>query len=421
MPVISSSSGSKGRTYDGVEELKHHRTPEHMEGQRSDPLESTQITDRNFLDRNGDGSQVEPATVSPNVPPSWWLKLLGRLHRKFGKQSPSTTASASPASAASPPALSNSKTSSFLLPLHSDPQIAVPHPLHRDESTFGDAAVGGSQVHLENRIIEYASAIDLPGSGEGHHSVPGPSNSHVAVKRPAFERESKTSINVNHYIYGGRGGPGGSGMRGRGGDGGIGEGPTMNYHMEAVANVNHIQRQGESGGELLSTKVPPRDTDQDARGSMGVVFKSTSKLPYSLVLRPPLALGNLPLRGPSAKNWRKNAASGLASSFNVVIPPAAMDISCSPTIAYQLCLAAPGFKQVTSQILEDDPSIANHSLSVQLQKLIVKPCRRSFPNPSLVIVIDGLDECEDKNVQAEILRSFSTHQEPLPLLLFHRQ
>ncbi|KAJ7899406.1 hypothetical protein B0H13DRAFT_1622787, partial [Mycena leptocephala] len=53
--------------------------------------------------------------------------------------------------------------------------------------------------------------------------------------------------------------------------------------------------------------------------------------------------------------------------------------------------------------VESDPSLVDKSLSIQLQKLIVEPCRQSTSARSLVVVIDGLDECEDENSQQEIL------------------
>lgn len=77
------------------------------------------------------------------------------------------------------------------------------------------------------------------------------------------------------------------------------------------------------------------------------------------------------------------------------------------TIAYQLALLKepPDLKHTISQIVQDDPSILDRSLSAQLQKLIIQPCQLLVRSCPLVIVIDGLDECEGWNVQQEILRS----------------
>ncbi|KAJ7832697.1 hypothetical protein B0H13DRAFT_2289056, partial [Mycena leptocephala] len=99
-----------------------------------------------------------------------------------------------------------------------------------------------------------------------------------------------------------------------------------------------------------------------------------------------------------------------------------------PTIAYQLALSKNPFdlRQVISRTVEDNPSILDRSLSLQLRTLIVDPCRqtlivnlcrRTLPKHPVVIVIDGLDECDSQNIQQEILRSIGNtiRGEYLPL------
>ncbi|KAF7369155.1 putative nwd2 protein [Mycena venus] len=411
MPVISSSSGNRGSTSDDVEEMKLRRTPEHMKGQRSDPLEpiSTQIPDRNFLHKNTNGSQVKPATISADVHPSRWSRLLGRL-RRFGKRSSSTPISTPPASTASPPALLNSKTSSFHRPSLSDPPPTVfPCPQPDDSYSSGDPVVGVAQI-----IIQRQKLI----------------NPKVAAKRP----EQKTSITVNNSFYGGTGGPGGRGLHGRGGDGGIGEGPTVNYHMQAVANVNHIQRQGESGFHILhhaSADAAVHNSAENYTRPKCHPETRTKMLEdlweWSLDSDPshrilwfygPAGAGKSSVARSFCQKLEEVGRLGASFFFQRGHPSRGSGHTLFPTIAYQLCLAAPEFKHIVSQLVEDDPAIINRSLSVQLQRLIIEPCRRSIPNASFVIVIDGLDECEGRNIQEEILQSFGMHQEPLPLLFF---
>ncbi|KAF8190998.1 hypothetical protein K438DRAFT_2140020 [Mycena galopus ATCC 62051] len=78
------------------------------------------------------------------------------------------------------------------------------------------------------------------------------------------------------------------------------------------------------------------------------------------------------------------------------------------TIAYQLALRVPWLKEPISLIVENDPSILARSMEVQLEKLISIPCRRSngTEGDTVMILIDGLDECEGQDVQEEILRAF---------------
>ncbi|KAJ7798152.1 hypothetical protein B0H13DRAFT_2505494 [Mycena leptocephala] len=67
--------------------------------------------------------------------------------------------------------------------------------------------------------------------------------------------------------------------------------------------------------------------------------------------------------------------------------------------------------------MEDDPSITDYSLSIQLQQLIIRPCQQNLHGHTLTIIIDGLDECEGHNIQQEILRSIGRviHDKSLPL------
>ncbi|KAJ7857642.1 hypothetical protein B0H14DRAFT_3085174 [Mycena olivaceomarginata] len=61
------------------------------------------------------------------------------------------------------------------------------------------------------------------------------------------------------------------------------------------------------------------------------------------------------------------------------------------------------FKRGSSISVETDPSLVDKSLSIQLQRLIVDPWLQSGSTCPLVIIIDGLDECKDRNVQQQIL------------------
>ncbi|KAJ7233839.1 hypothetical protein B0H12DRAFT_1028261 [Mycena haematopus] len=91
-----------------------------------------------------------------------------------------------------------------------------------------------------------------------------------------------------------------------------------------------------------------------------------------------------------------------------------------PTVACQLAVCLPELKQAISRIVEDDPFIVDRALSVQLQKLIIEPCQKIVHDRTLVIVIDGLDECEGKEIQCEILRSIGSaiRQGPRSLRFF---
>jgi ABC-type dipeptide/oligopeptide/nickel transport system ATPase component len=91
-----------------------------------------------------------------------------------------------------------------------------------------------------------------------------------------------------------------------------------------------------------------------------------------------------------------------------------------PTIAYQLALLLSELNHSITQTMDRDPAIIDRHLLLQLQKLIIEPCQQSTSGPPVVIVIDGLDECDGRNIQQEILRSLG-HSYPdggIPLRFF---
>ncbi|KAF9530767.1 hypothetical protein CPB83DRAFT_158098 [Crepidotus variabilis] len=86
-----------------------------------------------------------------------------------------------------------------------------------------------------------------------------------------------------------------------------------------------------------------------------------------------------------------------------------------PTIIYQLTLLIPEYKAAVMKKLNKDPAMFQRSRGSQMSALFTKPLqqfslRRIFrelrggrPTP-LVIIIDGLDECRNPQVQCDLLR-----------------
>ncbi|KAJ7450485.1 hypothetical protein B0H11DRAFT_1822084, partial [Mycena galericulata] len=77
------------------------------------------------------------------------------------------------------------------------------------------------------------------------------------------------------------------------------------------------------------------------------------------------------------------------------------------TIAYQLANSVPELLLPIQQAVENDKPIGGRALTVQFQKLLVEP----FSNVTglqfqPIIVLDGLDECNDHKIQQQILRLF---------------
>ena len=96
------------------------------------------------------------------------------------------------------------------------------------------------------------------------------------------------------------------------------------------------------------------------------------------------------------------------------------------TIAYQLALNVPGLRQHVNRIMESNPTLHTKSMVLQLQTLIVDAFRNLSPLPprSYLVIIDGLDECQDKATQQSILRllceTITVHKLPLRFLIGSR-
>jgi len=87
------------------------------------------------------------------------------------------------------------------------------------------------------------------------------------------------------------------------------------------------------------------------------------------------------------------------------------------TLAYQISLSIPETRRYIAQAIESDTSVFSGSLETQLQTLIVNPLLRAYSTLgdkrpgkkwACLVVIDGLDECQNANVQRYIVRILST-------------
>jgi hypothetical protein len=74
------------------------------------------------------------------------------------------------------------------------------------------------------------------------------------------------------------------------------------------------------------------------------------------------------------------------------------------TLAYQLALNVPGMLEHVDRAMIQDFSLPKKSIAIQLKRLIIEPFKLLPPLPAFpVIIIDGLDECEDFDSQRAIL------------------
>jgi hypothetical protein len=101
------------------------------------------------------------------------------------------------------------------------------------------------------------------------------------------------------------------------------------------------------------------------------------------------------------------------------------------TIAYQITLNLPSVRDAILGAIERDPLIFSKSLAVQVKSLIVAPLQPlaeagyfNDPSSRRIVIIDGLDECSDPNIQRNILNILADarrqHQLPFIFLIASR-
>ncbi|CAE6474075.1 unnamed protein product [Rhizoctonia solani] len=91
-----------------------------------------------------------------------------------------------------------------------------------------------------------------------------------------------------------------------------------------------------------------------------------------------------------------------------------------PSIAYQFARFSHPFKFALLEVLKEHPDVHTHILHAQFDALIVKPltkCRDSLPL-DLVVVIDALDECDNKDGTSSVLDVLLTQAGGLPVKFF---
>ena len=118
-------------------------------------------------------------------------------------------------------------------------------------------------------------------------------------------------------------------------------------------------------------------------------------------------------------------ASGLLLAsffFSKTDPKRNTEKSLIASIAYQITLNVPEARAAIEAAVDRDPAIFHRSLEAQLTMLVIEPLAHlsrtrispSTPVPNLII-IDGLDECRDPQVQQHILHAVSSALQQLSL------
>ncbi|KAJ7193596.1 hypothetical protein GGX14DRAFT_317827, partial [Mycena pura] len=73
------------------------------------------------------------------------------------------------------------------------------------------------------------------------------------------------------------------------------------------------------------------------------------------------------------------------------------------TLAYQLALRHLDLRRPILQSVESDPSVVGMDMEIQIHKLIAEPHQSLESHAPLILLIDGLDECDSEQAQRKIL------------------
>ncbi|KAF7369151.1 hypothetical protein MVEN_00242300 [Mycena venus] len=235
-------------------------------------------------------------------------------------------------------------------------------------------------------------------------------------------KEQRTNLNVNNHIYGGVGGHGGgAGVQGQGGSGGAGQGPILNYYIDAEeGNINHIHRHGEPGLQILqratagdsfhdsAERYPPPRCHPETRTEMlkDLMEWSSGDESHSSVLwlHGPAGAGKSAIAQSLCQQLEEEGRLGASFFFKRKHQSRG---NAKKTLSYSRIPTRPGQHQTEPCYLAKNREKSIHS-------------QQSSQRSTFVIVIDGLDECEGHDIQQEILRVIGAalNEGPLPLQFF---
>ncbi|KAK7007670.1 hypothetical protein R3P38DRAFT_3212104 [Favolaschia claudopus] len=262
---------------------------------------------------------------------------------------------------------------------------------------------------------------------------PGQGKSLVSTPRSEFSRSTSISDHSRIFhinISGGIGGAGGASGTGLGGGGGHGDGPVFNINNHSldteelvIASGNFVLTYFASDDSLAGMRILYSAAAKEAAHDSG---ESYGRPPCHPATRKEYLShlhkwscqkdsGFLWMHGPAGTGksaiaqsfcGQLQAEGRLAGSFFFKRghPNRQNALTLFPTLAYQLAVVFPTFKAALAPRVARDPSLLEKSLSLQLKTLILNPYEEVKPTRISTLVIDGLDECEDENLQRTILR-----------------
>ena len=196
-------------------------------------------------------------------------------------------------------------------------------------------------------------------------------------------------------------------------------------------------------GALLNSKDrfnPPRcdeDTRKEVIADIMRWITSTNESASMMVLHGLAGVGKSALEQAIAELCLKNGLRVASFFFSRGSGGERADgNSLIPTLIYQLLNAIPGLRECVLTVLENDPGLLEMARAEQMEKLFIKPqlalmfdsassdwvpptLRPRAPPPPhnspILVAIDGLDECDNHEIQCDLLRIIADAIPRLPL------
>ncbi|PPQ69541.1 hypothetical protein CVT24_001471 [Panaeolus cyanescens] len=137
-------------------------------------------------------------------------------------------------------------------------------------------------------------------------------------------------------------------------------------------------------------------------------------------LHGPAGVGKSAVAQTTAATLHKDGKLAASFFFSKTAPPESHrghEERFVTTIAHQLTENIPGLRKLVQNVIENKPSVFDLNLSQQVMELILEPMKQlprggMIPllasRPPNVIVVDGLDECQDEAGQKQVLEAIAT-------------
>ncbi|TFK64012.1 hypothetical protein BDN72DRAFT_802715 [Pluteus cervinus] len=198
-----------------------------------------------------------------------------------------------------------------------------------------------------------------------------------------------------------------------------------NYTMTYDKNFNPVKA-------LVDNAVPSAAFDSKERSSFPRIDPHTRKLHLDLITEwsTSKGLNTLWLIGPpgAGKTALAQLVAELCSANGQ--PVASFFFSRSTpdrngiekfvaTIALQVMGNVPGTRAIIVDVLANNPTIFQKTLTAQWDKLVIGPLRQAHPLEPLLVIVDGLDQCgspDEQDLLLQTLPLIESQSDPVKLL-----